>query len=268
MALDEVGHCSCDLAREIRRQLEVPRGYIDIEQIASALDIVEIRHAPLTSFEGALLTDQERSWGSILVNSASGPTRGRFTIAHELLHFLNDRHVQIEGRFQCTARDIGGNQNASKPGASQHRRQEAEANRFAIELLAPKASFTTYLVEPADLAQVRDIARQLRLSKEATARRYLELHSARIALVFHHMGSVRYVDKQDDFPFLPLRRGSPLPTASDSTRNDGTLTTKTEGDPRDWFDGPPMSALWVQSLHQSNGHGITMLELGRRTDGI
>ena len=36
MALDEMGYRPADLAHEIRRQLDAPDGYVDIEQIAYA----------------------------------------------------------------------------------------------------------------------------------------------------------------------------------------------------------------------------------------
>lgn len=260
MALDEVGYRSEDLAAEIRRQLNAPLGYVDVAAIAYALDIVEIRFEPLISFEGALLTNAERSWGSIAVNASSGQLRGRFTIAHELLHFLNDRHVQTEAGFRCRATDIGHRKGTSSPSMSRHRRQEAEANRFAIELLAPRASFDWCLVEPPELGNIRDISKCLKLSKEAVARRYTELTDARIAMIFHQNGVVRYSERSEEFPFLAQAKGSAVPGITlEATA--GILTDLEEADPKDWFDGPPMGDLWIQTLHQRDDYGITMLVL-------
>lgn len=271
MALDEVGYRSEDLAAEIRRQLNAPMGYVDVTAIAYALDIVEIKFAPLTSFEGALLTNAERSWGSIAVNVSSGQLRGRFTIAHELLHFLNDRHVQTEAGFRCRATDIGHRKGSSSPSLSRHRRQEAEANRFAIELLAPRASFEACFEVPPDLDLVRDAAKSLKLSKEAAARRYTELTDARVAMFFHKNGLVRYPERTEEFPYLALTKGAAVPGITLEAEA-GILTDLEEADPKDWFDGPPMGDLWIQTLHQRDDYGITMLVLDQHDpeddDGI
>lgn len=254
MALDEVGYSPQELAGEIRRQLASPTGYIDIDAVARALDIVEIKRETLTTFEGALLTNAERSWGSIVINASSGPLRGRFTVAHELLHFLNDRHVQTEHGFRCRVSDIGLRNELVTPGMSRHLRQEMEANQFAIELLGPRGDFEAY----ADSAHVRGLAAALKLSKEATARRYMELHEARIAMFFAQNGTVRYFDKSDDFPFLMVGKDTHLPPSVDAGCPAGTLTEMTEADPKDWLDGPINGKLWLQSLHQRDGYGITM----------
>lgn len=258
MALDEVGYRASDLAQEIRRQLDAPCGYVDVEQIAYSLDIIEVKSAPLTSFEGALITDAERSSGSILLNSLSGQLRGRFTIAHELLHFLNDRHVQTDAGFRCRATDIGHNKGKTSSNMSRHRRQETEANRFAIELLALRASFETYLKASPDLGHIRDVAKSMKLSKEAAARRYTELTEARIAMIFHRHGVVRYPDRVEEFPYLALTKGSTV-LGIGVEAEVGSLTNFEEADPKDWFDGPLMGDFWVQTLQQINGFGITML---------
>lgn len=267
MALDEVGYRPQDLAREIRCQLGAPTGYIDIESVAYALDIVEIKSTPLTTFEGALLTDPERSRGSILINATNGQLRGRFTIAHELLHFLNDRHVQTEDGFRCRGSDIGHRNVPAKPGMSRHLRQEMEANQFAIELLGPKGNFAPHLEGDPDLEHIHDLAIRLKLSKEATARRYVELHDALIAMVFFQGGTVRYFDKSGDFPFLMAKKDSLLPPSVQAHRSAGTLTDAAEADPKDWLDGPIKGELWIQTLYQRNGFGITMLTLDAEDPG-
>ena len=80
-----------------------------------------------------LLTNRARSFGSILVNMSHGPRRARFSIAHELGHFLLERHVlsQDDG-FRCTSQDM-----REARDDTRHHKQEAEANHFAAALLAP-----------------------------------------------------------------------------------------------------------------------------------
>jgi hypothetical protein len=94
--------------------------------------------------------------------------------------------------------------------ASQHLIQEIEANRFAIELLAPSRLLRPYLSGIPDLAKVLELADGLGLSREAAARRYVELHRQPTALVFGADGVVRYVERHSDFPFVSCRPGQPL----------------------------------------------------------
>jgi len=180
MALDEMGYRPADLAHEIRRQLDAPDGYVDIEQIAYALDITEIKLTPLTSFEGAMLTDAERSCGT-----------------------------------------------------------------------------------PPDLEHILKLAKRIELSKEATARRYKDLHDANTAMVFHQNGVLRYFNKSGGFPFLPIHKKAPLPNSVQRGLPAGTLTDMLEADPKDWFDGPPGGELFAQTLYQSDGVAITLLTLDR-----
>ena len=57
-------------------------------------------------------------------------------------------------------------------------RYEAEANRFSIELLAPRHMARPYLNGLPDLQKVRALGNRLDLSAAAAARRYIELHTA------------------------------------------------------------------------------------------
>jgi Zn-dependent peptidase ImmA (M78 family) len=61
--------------------------------------------------------------------------------------------------------------------ASRHYTQEAEANRFAIEVLAAPRLVRPYLRGVPDLAKVLMLSDALGLSREAAARRYVELHA-------------------------------------------------------------------------------------------
>ena len=69
----------------VEKDLPIP---VPIEELSHQLDVEKI--APLTTvgFEGGLLTDEDRSTGIILVNQAAPEGRRRFTIGHELGHFL------------------------------------------------------------------------------------------------------------------------------------------------------------------------------------
>ena len=107
IAVEAVGADPIRLAAAIVMQLGDITGALPVREIARALDIEEIREQHLTSLEGCLLTDRQKSYGAILVNAASSRRRRRYTVAHELGHFLNERHVPTsEGGFRCTREDM------------------------------------------------------------------------------------------------------------------------------------------------------------------
>ena len=103
IAVEEAGANPVRLARAIHKQLPDLAGAVPVHEIARALDIEEIREERLTSFEGCLLTDRRKSYGAILVNAANSLRRRRYTVGHELCHFLNERHIPTtEDGFRCT----------------------------------------------------------------------------------------------------------------------------------------------------------------------
>ena len=242
-------------------------GPVPVREIAYALDIVEIHEARTKSFEGALLTLPERDTGKIIVNSNASPRRRRFTIAHELLHFLNPRHKSTNHSafFACGEGDLRVQLHSLKPEASRHLLQEAEANRFAIELLAPKSWMRPFLSSVPDLARVLGISKLLDISSEASARRYIELHGETAALVFSRNRIVRYFDKAQDFPYIARRKGDTLPPFALPADNSG-LTSHDLADPLDWLARSPKQDLVVQTLHQRDGYAITLLVLEKSSD--
>jgi Zn-dependent peptidase ImmA (M78 family) len=73
---------------------------VPIEELCRKLDIVSIEYERLDGLEGALVTTPDRQVGTILVKETSHRFRQRFTIGHELGHFLIPTHVpNLDGRF-------------------------------------------------------------------------------------------------------------------------------------------------------------------------
>jgi Zn-dependent peptidase ImmA (M78 family) len=193
MLIEEAGPNPERLAAAIHEQLTWQSGPVPVHEIAYALDIVQIRDSPANGFEGALVMMPDRGTGSIAVNASSSPQRRRFTIAHELGHFLNPWHQPIgsDSRFECTRADLLTSWRDMPPDAGRRRRQEAEANRFAIELLAPARRLRQYVSGIPDLERVVALSKALDISKEAGARRYVELLDQPTAIVFGQAGRVR-----------------------------------------------------------------------------
>lgn len=257
MAIEEAGPNPEKLAEALHRQLSHSMGFVPIEEIATALDITEIRYEALESFEGALLTTPERDVGSILVNAKAKLQRRRFTVAHELGHYLNPWHApNSESGFQCSAKEMG--RFLIKPGLSRHEMQELEANRFAIELLAPKKRIAALSKDDPSVADVLRIASDLVLSKEAAARRYVELHPATVAAAFTENGVVRYSVVSKSCPRLGLPKGTGLLTPSwvgpgDTAQGEIEIElSRLNGQPSN------ISAL-AETLYQESGFAITLL---------
>lgn len=248
------------LAAAIHRQLGESEGPVPIREIARALDIVDIREEPLHHFEGALVTEAERDVGSILVNSRSSTQRRRYSVAHELLHFLNPLHEQAgSSGFACTAADMAAGSRSDWAGITIHKRQEIEANRFAIELLAPEGRMKSFLRAPADLEHALGAAKKLDISKQAAARRYVELHRESLAVVFSKDGKVSYPDWGRDFPILAIGKDDRLPGHNLSRQNEDALSTMDETDADLWLRYPKRTVLYSQSYAQADGHRITLL---------
>lgn len=260
MAIEEAGPNPERLAAAIHLQLRDKSGAVPVYAIAKSLDIVEIREAPLKSLAGAVVTTPDRNEGSILINSESPPPRRRFTVAHELGHFLNPWHQPSHPSvgFSCTPADLGAGWRRRSIRASRHVTQEIEANRFAIELLAPPQLMRPYLRGIPDLAKVLSLARALELSREACARRYVEMLEQPSALILSADGVVRYVDRHREFPFVACQRGQRSP-ALPAPADESGLSAHVEADARDWLARPASGSLVAQTLTQRAGYSITLL---------
>ena len=100
---------------------------MSIEGIAEDLLGLSVREVPLAGASG-LLYPSERA---VFVNASDTPPRRRFTLAHEVGHWICQ---VLEGRgapVMCRSEDIA-------PDAD--RALEREANIFAAELLMPEAA--------------------------------------------------------------------------------------------------------------------------------
>ena len=98
---------------------------VPVEAIAEDLLGLSVREVPLDGVSG-LLYPSERA---VYVNANDTPARRRFTLAHEVGHWICQVHEGRGAPVMCRAEDIA-------PGAD--RALEREANVFAAELLMPE----------------------------------------------------------------------------------------------------------------------------------
>jgi Zn-dependent peptidase ImmA (M78 family) len=123
---------------------------VPVERIAEGLGL-DIRYAPFVGdLSGALVRKGGEAY--IGINSLHHPNRQRFTVAHELGHFMLHRgmKVHVDKDFHVNWRDDDSSRATS--------RDEIEANGFAAELLMP----TDFIVRDLqDFGRVGRISREL-----------------------------------------------------------------------------------------------------------
>jgi len=119
--------------QEIRKQVskllrenEVTHSPVPVEKIAQSLNIQVRFEEADDDLSGALIRDPK---GRVVigVNSAHHPNRQRFTVAHEIGHFILHKGISlhVDEDFRVNLRDGSVN------------RDEIQANAFAAELLMP-----------------------------------------------------------------------------------------------------------------------------------
>ncbi|MBB2961467.1 ImmA/IrrE family metallo-endopeptidase [Methylobacterium sp. R2-1] len=251
----------CILRAEPNLPLPVP-----IQELCARLGISRIEDLNTDEFEGGLVTDAKRSAGTILVKRG-GESRRRFTIAHELGHFLMAHHVPDQaGRFLCKSSDL---LRLTAKAGDQRQRREVEANRFAALMLMPPHLLREAMAafrEP-DLQHVLALARDFAVGKEVAARAYVQYHPERIAIVVAGNGRVQRCYRSLSFPAITCADGSPVPTGSlyhSSPHRPSTASDIAACSPDLWIDVKRdlrAPDLCEQVYLQQNGFAMILLRL-------
>jgi hypothetical protein len=80
---------------------------VPIEQLCEQFDIISIAELHTQDFEAALVTDAVKASGGILVRAGMPRQGRRFSIGHELGHFLIPAHLPPPGgQFLCSTSDL------------------------------------------------------------------------------------------------------------------------------------------------------------------
>lgn len=233
---------------------------VPVEELAQTVNITEIRELDDESFEGALVTNPNKTQGVILYKAGVREERRRFTVAHELGHFLIPSH---SGNRNCTKSDL-----RELRRDNDHRRRESEANRFAAGLLMPRDWFSRDLDQlgDADVTHVQTLAKKYGTSLEATSNRYTDLTPDACAFVFSKEGVIRYIRPTTNFPRLAVKAGNNIPSGSASPRAKSqpvrVPTTWSEIDGSVWLEtdwGKRSPKILEQTVRQSNGFQISLL---------
>lgn len=179
------------MASALRGALKLaPRLDIDALTKELSLTIVEVDS---NSFDGAFLRASDRLSGRILVRRGiREPGRKRFTIAHEVGHFVLHRS---ERQLSCGAEEI-------EHWEDREANPEHQADLFASEFLLPSDSVRERSCkEWPSLHLVGTIAGFFGASLTATARKYCDVASQSCAVVWTEKGQIRWFHASGKFPY-------------------------------------------------------------------
>ncbi len=237
---------------------------IPVESVALACGIDGFHDLATEGFEGGLIQDEEKTRGYILVKAGTRPDRRRFTVAHELGHFVNPFHFQPSGadNLLCTKEHMNWNGGSRDPRLG----MEAQANQFAAELLMPEKPLRSIskLWGSPQIQAILDLQDACGVSKEAAARRYLDLHGEPCAVVFSKDGMVRYPLARGDFPRLDIAKGQPIHKKTHTYRFTGVpgiVSDQEESDSHLWLSDRDAKNwdIWEEVLVQRDGYRMTLL---------
>lgn len=263
LELDGLGS-PADIARRIHElSPDLPHNFT-IEDVCRQLDIESIEERPLTSLEAMLLMDANKAYGAIVLAEGRKRERQRFSIAHELGHFLIPTHKgHTEDGFSCSLADLRVGDTRER---DRRQRIEAEANRFAAHLLMPPTRIRSALTSrQPDLREIVRLAGEFGVSREAMARGYIDAHRETLAVVILHHGRIDRIYRDDDFPWIEPRYFQPAPSNSIATGHDlqpGQITDMEECDPEIWLgdkDARQVEVLCEQVLVQQKDWTTVLL---------
>ncbi len=241
-------------ANRLSKLLNISRGTerfpVDVEELARGYakqfgyndPIAEVIGADLPGFEGALYgstnKNGKREWALLYNSAIEAPGRIRFTVAHELGHYI--LHRQNSNTFECSEADL-----LQWKSVEKHR--EAEADVFASYLLMPIDDFRRSIGSGlVDIHILDDCARRYGVSLTAAILKWLEFTEQRAVLVMSTEGYMLWAcSSQSAFRsgayFLTKNVPVPIPTGSLAASSESVICEKqgVELAARIWFPQEP-----------------------------
>ncbi len=167
---------------------------IPLSEIAKNIGIVDVDYRPLGNLEGALVANEHKTKGVILINNskeAGTKERQRFTLGHEIGHFMIPRHGH---KMSCSISDMN--------TTNKDEKIEIEANDFASKILMPDQLFCKgSLFDNPSIGNIKKLATNYEVSFAACADKYITNHHEPLAILFYKDKRLRYLKKNKAFPF-------------------------------------------------------------------
>jgi Zn-dependent peptidase ImmA (M78 family) len=244
---------------------------VPIEELCRQLDIESIGQLETNGFEAAIVMDELKACGAILVAKGRSDQRRRYSIAHELGHFLIPAHRPSGcSSFECSLADL---HLLDPKHRDRRRRIEAEANRFAAHLLMPPGDIRARIRQSDScLEGVVALTREFGVSKEAMARAWVHAHREPVAVMVAHRGRILRRYRNEDFPWLPDWNGR-LPNgclAAEMKPSPGAYSQVEEVEPTIWLserDAERVLSLTEQVLGQRDDYALILLQAEMDEDG-
>jgi hypothetical protein len=143
---------------------------IDLELIAFSLN-ADVIYVPLSDCEGSIIGTDTKA--IISINDNAEPRRQRFSLGHELGHWVNDRGKNLT--YRCNANDM---RQRTIRKTDFRQQKEVRANQFSAELLMPNYIFNRY-IENLEITSnaLSYLANEFNMSRTSTAIRFIEKSS-------------------------------------------------------------------------------------------
>ncbi len=158
-------------ANKILLEFNVREVPVDIENIADKLGI-KISYAPSEEYSGMLIR-KEDDQALMGINSSEPKTRMRFTVAHEIAHFLFDKKNKVSIDYRTSTKLL------DKP------EEEKRADLFAANVLMPKKlltlDFEKISKESFSQKHLIDLAKKYQVSQDAMKYRLMSLRLISLA---------------------------------------------------------------------------------------
>ena len=209
----------------------------DLATLCEVLGL-RVREVPARGFDGALVRSRTAQKGIIAIKaSLREKARKRFTIAHEIGHFVLPHHRLL--KTVCDERKIDSfDVRLNRP--------EVEANEFASELVLPSAILArTFNLSIFSLSQISAVASSFETSLTATIRCFLRLTALPCAMIWSAENQTPWCARSDSFRFfLPLescpRKALMRPACSQEHRR--RLISLRSPRARGWTKLPPSAS--------------------------
>lgn len=165
-----------ELVESLLTEHKIKKPEVDVEGLAKSMGLEVRAESVDEDLSGFLFRDGATRRAVIGVNASHHPNRRRFTIAHELGHFLLHKGEPVHVDGANVAYRLDRRDERSSSGQDEF---EREANLFAAELLMPKrfldSDLATRKIDLLDDDVVTDIAREYGVSTQALTFRLMNL---------------------------------------------------------------------------------------------
>lgn len=228
--------------------------HIDLEGVALSRGATVI-YRRLDGCAARLLTDGSRA--VISIEKTDNPGRQRFSLGHELAHWINDAK---RASFNCSSDSIGP-QNADALSV------EASANVYASQLVLPDYMVTPWMQRrKATLSVAVELAETFQASVTASAIKLARRSQSAVCVVCHDMRNRRWFVRSNSWPFdlYPVSQLHQSTAAFDIAFKATSRMSTPRKDQADWWlSGPDVwrKQVEAQSMKLPDGSALTALTL-------